>query len=156
MIDAASKHNEGDSLAELYGIMRAEPANYAPGEVARHLHHAEHAARRVGPRNKVALVVLAGVVAKGGAEFATCMVDHRDRAADRSAIYVDVERRHKHRDAMAARLGCAGKIYVGNISDFAVGAANHDVFGTWRVAFGIAKKKRNRDCEYYQDRADRL
>ena len=67
MIDAASEHNQADPLACLYSITCAEPANYSPRQVSGHLHQGEGAARSVGHRDQVAFVVLAGVVAKGGA-----------------------------------------------------------------------------------------
>ena len=101
MIDAASEHDKPYPLTRLYSITRAQPANNSPGEISGHLQHSEHAARRVGHRNQVALIVLAGVIAKRSAELARGMLDHSYLAADRRAVYMDVERRHEHRHPMA-------------------------------------------------------
>src|SRR5260370_8089955 len=57
---------------------------------------------------------------------------------------------------MAGSSGRSGKRNVGNVGNFAVGAGNYHVFGARWIAIRIAKEKRNRDCEDYYDRADRL
>ena len=76
--------------------------------------------------------------------------------AYRRAIHVNVQRRHEHRHAMVQLAGRAGERNVGNVGHFAVGAGDYDVFGALGVAFGIAKEQRDRNCNYYQYRTDRL
>ena len=57
---------------------------------------------------------------------------------------------------MAGSPGRSWKRNVGNVSNFAVGAGNYDVFGPRWIAIRIAKEKRNRNREDYYYRAKRL
>ena len=70
VIDAAAEHDEADPLARLYLITVSQPADYAAGEVSGDLDHRVPRPGRVVERDQIALVMLAGVVAEGGAELA--------------------------------------------------------------------------------------
>ncbi len=136
--------------------MGAQPAYDPPREVSGDLDHREDASLGVGHRNHIALVVLARVVAKRGAELARRVLDHRDFAADRGAIDVNVERRHEDRHAMVELAGSAGKRHLGDVGDFAVSAGNHDIFGFGGEAIRIAKEERYWQRDQDNDRADDL
>src|SRR5579872_1873860 len=92
MIDAAAEHDQPDALAHLDSIVRAYAAHDSPCEVARDLHDAVAPSGGVAKDHQVALVVCVRIVTKSGAKFARRMLDHRNFAADRRAVHMNIER----------------------------------------------------------------
>lgn len=104
MIDPAAEHDKANPLACFDFITRAHAAHDPPGQVAGNLNHRMAAPFGVLKSNQVALVVLARVVAVGGAKFARRMLDGDHFTADRSTIHMYVERGHEDRDPSKAIL----------------------------------------------------